>query len=119
MIAVLLASCGLVHALNVSTDGGGGEHAATPPRPSASASPSLSEEDDHDAAAPAAAVTRASAAAAPSAAAPAVSEDPETSERSLGASVWRILRQECAHVRALDRPDFVRLCQLLDLPLEL
>ena len=36
----------------------------------------------------------------------------------LTASVWRILADECAQVRPLEPPDFARLCQLLDVPLE-
>jgi len=97
--AVLLASCGLEHALNASRSTLDGP-------PSSNASSSACEDDGG-------ATTERASADTLACLAPAADGD------TLGASVWHILRAECAHVRALDRPDFVRLCQILDLPLEL
>jgi len=43
---------------------------------------------------------------------------PPPSLEDFRSSVHAILREECAHVRPLGRSDFARLCQILDLPLE-
>jgi len=100
--AVLLASCGLVHALNVSTDKKTVERQMS----------DSTEKSDHEDAPPPPAPTESSPQLRPT-------DGDETPGESFSASVWRILRQECAHVRALGRPEFARLCQLLDLPLEM
>lgn len=128
--AVLLASCGLVHALNVSTEGKAPisrSHGATPPRSSASSTseeldaaektpPAVADSDTSQVGTPLVAPAR--GAAELEAMDPSVLDAVESAQ-GFGNSVWRILRQECAHVRALERPDFAKLCQILDLPLEL
>ena len=132
--SVLLATCGLVHALNVSTteaprsrrssqessgstaeeasrtssagDSGSGSATEQPSEGGISRRPTAEKEVEGEAA-----EERPSQQ-------PAEQKPLPRQPPAFGLSVWRILRQECRHVRALDRSDFARLCQLLDLPLE-
>ena len=133
--SVLLATCGLVHALNVSTteaprsrrssqessgstaeeasrtssagDSGSGSATEQPSEGGISRRPTAEKEVEGEA-----------AEERPSSQQPAEQKPLPRQPPAFGLSVWRILRQECRHVRALDRSDFARLCQLLDLPLE-
>ena len=96
--SVLLAACGVVHALQVSS----------PPLPGYAVHDGEEEGEEAEEGA-------GSAHAAPQRQATAATLSAE--ESAFRASVYRILQQEAAHVRPLGRGDFARLCQLLDLPL--
>ena len=129
--AVLLASCGLVHAVNASIapasgcdnpSGSASETSSTAGDAPEAAAPTVESDPSHLSSPLRTAVQRPAAQTPPEhkldAATSSLAErDPE--RKAFLSSVWRVIRLECAHVRALERSDFARLCHLLSLPLEL
>lgn len=123
--SVLLACCGLTHALNVTAEGDGdGGPPALSNSPSRDTTTDGEETDAFESpcgsrelhAAPLGAIKR-SAHSTPERSEDTQSE-PSQGHQRFSESVWSILRDECTHVHALGRNEFARLCQLLDLPLE-